>query len=78
MSGNSVAFLHEEVFFIYMKKFSSSILFFGPTTGRLWRVSEKKLNEAEEIASLNMGAFPLVFIANVRDFYTVAFGCGES
>ena len=55
---------------------------------------KKKFNEAEEIASLNMGAtnqyssinfvgefiesISLVFVATVRDFYTVAFGCRES
>ena len=55
---------------------------------------KKIFNETEEIASLNMGArnqyfsihflggfmegISQIFIANVRDFYTVAFGCGES
>ena len=55
---------------------------------------KKKLNEAEEIASLDMGAknqysffnfigafiesMSYVFVANVRDFYTVVFGCVES
>ena len=62
--------------------------------GRLsWRVSEKIFNEAEEIASLGMGArnqyssinFLGGFIEgisilnfSVRDFYTVVFGCVES
>ena len=51
-------------------------------------------NDAEEIASLDMGArnqyssinflgefiesISYFFIANKRDFYTVVFGCGES
>ena len=55
---------------------------------------KKKFNEAEEIASLDMGArnqyssinflgefiesVSQVFVPNVRDFYTVDFGCGES
>ena len=55
---------------------------------------KKILNEAEEIASLNMGARKQyssinfldgfiesksqIFIANVRDFYTVVLGCGEN
>ena len=55
---------------------------------------KKLFNEAEEIASLDMGArnqyssinflgefiesVSQVFVANVRDFYTVVFGCGES
>ena len=59
-----------------------------------WRVSEKKkFHEAEEIASLDIGAknqyssinflgqfivYLKFFVANVRDFYTVAFGCGQS
>ena len=54
----------------------------------------KYSNKAEEIARLNMGArnqhssidflgefiesISQVFVANVRDFYTVVFGCGES
>ena len=61
--------------------------------GRLsWRVSEKIFNEAEEIASLGMGArnqyssinFLGGFIEGISivnflsDFYTVVFGCGES
>ena len=60
----------------------------------MWRVSEKIFNEAEEIASLNKGArnqyssinflggfiegILYIFVANVHDFYTVAFACGES
>ena len=55
---------------------------------------KKIFNEAKEIASLNMGArkqyssvnflggfiesISQIFIANVRDLYTVAFACGES
>ena len=52
---------------------------------------KKKFNEAEEIASLDMGVknqyssinflgefIYLVFVANLRDFYTIVFGCGES
>ena len=55
---------------------------------------EKIFDEAEEIARLNMGAknqyssinflggfiegISYIFKANVRDFYTVAFACGES
>ena len=54
---------------------------------------KKIFNEAEEIASLNMGArnqyssidflgesrkYILSFCSYVRDFYIVAFGCGES
>ena len=54
---------------------------------------KKKFNEAEEIASVNMGArnqyssinflggfmegISQIFIANVRDFYSVAFASGE-
>ena len=58
------------------------------------RFQKKIFNEAEEIASLDMGArnqysfinflgefidsVSQVFVANERDFYTVVFGCGES
>ena len=54
---------------------------------------KKTFNEAEEIPSLDMGArnqyssitflgefiesISQVFVANVRDFYTVVFGCGK-
>ena len=57
-------------------------------------VRKKIFNEAEEIASLDMGAknqyssinvlgefietISQVFVANVRDLYPVVFGCGES
>ena len=51
---------------------------------------KKIFNEAEKIASLDMvaknqyspinflGEFIESAVANVRDFYTVVFGCGES
>ena len=55
---------------------------------------KKIFNEAEEVASLDMGArnqyssinflgeftesIYYVFVANVRDFYTVVFGFGEN
>ena len=56
--------------------------------------NEAEENEAEENARLGMGAknqyssihflgefiesVSWVFVANVRDFYTVVFGCGET
>ena len=87
--GNSVAFLHEVVFFIDRPSCLAR------ATGKLsWRVSEKKFNQAKETASLNMGArnqyssinflgkfvesISYVFVANVRDLYTVVFWLRES
>ena len=85
--GNSVAFLHEVVFFI-------DLVLWSVQRGDCGDFRKKKFNDAEEIVSLNMGArnryysihflggfmegLSQIFIANVRDFYTVAFGCGES
>ena len=76
MSGNSVAFLHEVVSFIDLV---------------LWPVQQEDCGEFQKKKystkprksqaltwELGTNTFPLVFIANVRDFYTVAFGCGES
>ena len=68
----------------------------GPCNGKIVGEGFRKIifNEAEEIASLDMGArnqyssinflgeftesISYVFVANVRDFYTVVFGFGEN
>ena len=81
----------------YTKQFSSSIdLVVWPVQREGCRggFQKKLFNEAEEIASLNMGArnqcssinflcgfiesISQIFLANVGDFYTVVLDCGES
>ena len=83
----------------YTRQFSSSINLLTWPVQRNGKVvvesfRKKKFNEAEEIASLKMGArnqyssinflggfiesIAYIFIAYVRDFYTVAFACGET
>ena len=87
--GKSVAFLREVVFSIDQLGCLARA-----TGRLSWRVSEKIFNESEEITSVDMGArnqyssinflrefiesISQFFIANVRNFYPVVFGCRES
>ena len=74
MSGSSVAFLHEVVFFIDLVLWPVQREDCGEFQKKKYSTKPRKSQALTWVLGTN--TFSLDFMANIRDFYTVAFGWG--